>query len=44
MMVVGVARWPGFSFNAQSVAVCRRAMYKDTIQGFYSSLGGEVDV
>jgi hypothetical protein len=43
-MMVDVARWPGFSFNARSVAVYRRAMYKDTMRGLYSSLGGEVDV
>jgi len=44
MVVVEGARWPGFSFNAQAVAVCRCAMYNRIVGGFCSSLGVEVDV
>jgi hypothetical protein len=44
MVVVDVARWPGFLFNAQFVTVCRCAMYKDIIDSLYSSLGVKVDV
>jgi hypothetical protein len=29
MMVVNVARWPGFSFNAQSFVAGLCAVYKD---------------
>lgn len=43
-MVVGVARWPGFLFNAQSVTVCRCTMYKGMMRGFCSSFEEEVDV
>jgi hypothetical protein len=44
MLVVDVARWPGFLFNAQSITVCRCAMYEYMIESLYSSLGLEVDV
>jgi len=44
MVVVEGARWPGFSFNAQAVDVCRYAMCRDMVRGFCSSLGVEVDV
>jgi hypothetical protein len=44
MVVVDVARWPGFLFNAQSITVCRCAMYEDATESLYSSLGVEVDV